>query len=151
MRIWVSAVCILLSSCTAAPRANVINETGEGLGVHVENRRALNLPDKVVALRAGERRLFWIDQAFNWERMTFRVGECDYSYVRPEGNLRLHIPDVERVYGSGVAVRLADDATPYLVIVVGGLDSTGRFRSERLDASPIRPIEKTCPPATSPS
>jgi len=51
-----------------------------------------------------------------------------------------------------VVVRLAGDGSAYLLAVVRtGQDSRGQWQFERLDAFPVQPAEKTCPPATSPS
>jgi len=104
----------------------------------------LGLPDKIVLLPAGKRHSFQFDHALNWRRVVLQIENCDYAYTPPQEVVRRHVRDVY-----GVAVRDGGDG-PHVVLMLGRLDSEGRFQQEVLDELPVFPVEKTCR-ATSPS
>jgi len=135
-----AAAAIVTVLWTPMPKFLVANETGSTIGVHLDVSQDAGFQDKVIAVRAGERRSFLSSQLFPEGRLGGRLGSCDYWYELPNEPPKARIQDT---YIFGVGVRMGSDATPYLVLMVARRGARGA-EQESLDTFPVWPVSRTC-------
>lgn len=131
---------MLVAGCSFYPRLSIVNATDQAIGIRADRSATAGTQDKVVVVRAGERRSFVAGVVLDEGRVVLRIHGCDCEYPAPYGKP----PSEELAMIIGAEVRLADDGTAYRVPLATRDRGGGRYEIERLGDRPVWPATRTC-------
>lgn len=141
----IAAGAAFVVACSRFPRIAIYNNTGVPLGLHVDTQRTVDWDDKIVSIRAGRSIILVRGEALRRSELLVTALGCDYVYRVPSSRW----PDIQ--FGDPIPVQVEADFLAYLKPPGRGMATSEQLLPVQVHGFPLRPISKTCPPATSPS